>query len=237
MSGPRPQLSRDEPVLLRRMPRFPVLRRLALGALPLALCLQAGCNTLYTLQVESVHHPGTGVDLDARSYVVTSIVDTSSIPGGRLHQAEVAKIVAEALAVRGMYQAPSVERADVIVEIAYGIGPHKIEVSEITNEAMGIYRRRVAEELREKHLTITARVPRPGKDGQPPEIVWTVDVRTRDDNAAQLRKYLPILAEVAATWASRNTHGTRSFTATLEDGVLIYVSGGHEQPGVEHLPE
>jgi hypothetical protein len=215
----------------------PARRGLALGALPLALSLLAGCNNTYTLQVESVHHPETGIDLDAKSYVVTSVIDTSSIPGGKLHKQEVARIVADALAVRGMYQAPSAERADVIVEIAYGIGPHKIQVSEITNESMGIYKRRVAEELREKHLTITARVARPGKDGQPPEIVWTVDVRTRDDNEAQLRKYLPILAEVAATWASKNTHGTRSFTATLEDGVLIYVSGGYEQPGVEHLPK
>lgn len=203
----------------------------------LAACWVVGCQRNYTLQVESVHHPETGIDLDAKSYVVTSIIDTSSIPGGRLHKQEVAKIVADALAVRGMYIAPSVERADVVVEISYGMGPHKIQVSEITNESMGIYKRRVAEELREKHLTITARVPRPGKDGQPPEIVWTVDVRTREDNEAQLRKYLPILAEVAATWASRNTHGTRSFTATLEDGVLIYVSGGYEQPGVEHLPQ
>lgn len=206
------------------------------------LCLLAsfalsGCNNLYKLQVESVHHPETGIDLDAKSYVVTSIIDTSSIPGGRLHKQEVAKIVAEALAVRGMYIAPSVEHADVVVEISYGMGPHRIQVSEITNEAMGIHKRLVAEELREKHLTLTARVPRPGRDGQPPEIVWTVDVRTREDNEAQLRKYLPILAEVAATWASRNTHGTRSFTATLEDGVLIYVSGGYEQPGVEHLPQ
>ncbi|HYC69758.1 MAG TPA: hypothetical protein VEB66_01040 [Opitutaceae bacterium] len=221
------------------MPRkpIPLLRRLARWALPVALGLQAGCNKHYTLQVESVHHPQTGVDLDAKSYVVTSIMDTSSIPGGKLHKQEVAKIVAEALAVRGMYQAPSVERSDVVIEISYGMGPHKIEVSELTNPARGHTRTLVAEELREKHLTITARVPRPGKDGQPPEIVWTVDVRTRDDNEAQLRKYLPILAEVAATWASRNTHGTRSFTATLEDGVLIYVSGGYEQPGVEHLPE
>lgn len=213
------------------------LRRLGHGSLLLALGLLAGCNNLYRLQVESVHHPETGIDLDAKSYVVTSIIDTSSIPGGKLHKQEVAKIVAEALAVRGMYQAPSVERADVVVEIAYGMGPHKIQVSEITNEAMGVYKRRVAEELREKHLTITARVAHPRQDGQPPEIVWTVDVRTRDDNEAQLRKYLPILAEVAATWASKNTHGTRSFTATLEDGVLIYVSGGYEQPGVEHLPK
>lgn len=203
----------------------------------LAPFVLSGCTHLYTLQVESIHRPESGVDLDAKSYVVTSVVDTSSIPGGRLHKEEVAKIVAEALAVRGMYIAPSVERADVVVEISYGIGPHKIQVSEITNESMGIYKRRIAEELREKHLTITARVPRPGQDGQPPEIVWTVDVRTRDDNEAQLRKYLPVLAEVAATWASRNTHGTRSFTATLEDGVLIYVSGGYEQPGVDHLPE
>lgn len=217
--------------------RSPFARLLLPFALLLVPFVLPGCTNRYTLQVESIHHPETGIDLDAKSYVVTSITDTSSIPGGKLHKQEVATIVAEALAVRGMYLAPSVERADVIVEISYGIGAHKIQVSEITNEAMGIHKRRIAQELREKHLTITARVPRPGRDGQPPEIVWTVDVRTRDDNEAQLRKYLPILAEVAATWASRNTHGTRSFTATLEDGVLIYVSGGYEQPGVDHLPE
>lgn len=211
--------------------RFPLA-----GALLLALGCLAGCSQLYTLQVESVHRPESGVNLDAKSYVVTSIVDTSSIDGGQLRKQEVASIVAEALAVRGMYIAPSARQADVVLEISYGMGPHRIEVSELTNPARGHTRTLVAEELREKHLTITARAPRPRADGQPPEIVWTVDVRTRNDNHDQLRKYLPILAEVAATWASRNTHGTRSFTATLEDGVLVYVSGGYEQPGTDHLP-
>jgi len=213
-------------------------RSLPRALLALAPLLLAGCTQLYTLEVESNRLPESGgTNLDAKSYYVTSIRDTSAIEGGRLRNAEAARIVAEALAVRGMYQAPSAAHAEVLLEISYGRGPAKIEVSELTNPARGHVRTLVADEVREKQLTLTARAPGGVAEGQVPEVLWTVHVRTRDDNQDQLRRYLPVLAEVAATWASRNSHGTRSFTATLEDGVLIYVSGGYDQPGVAHLPE
>lgn len=213
-------------------------RRWAAGLGLLAPFLLSACSQLYTLEVESSRLPESGgTNLDAKSYYVTSIRDTSAIDGGRLRNQEAARIVAEALAVRGMYQAPSAAHAEVLLEISYGRGPAKIEVSELTNPARGHVRTLVADEVREKSLTLTARAPGPTDPGAVPEVLWTVHVRTRDDNTDQLRKYLPVLAEVAATWASRNSHGTRSFTATLQDGVLIYVSGGYEQPGVAHLPE
>ncbi len=224
---------------MTRLPRllssvFPALRSLGAAGCLLAL---TGCGSrLYELSVESSHQPGTGVDLDNKSYLVRSVTDTSTIEGTRLHKEEAARLIAEGLAVRGMYQAPDAEHANVLLDLQYGMGPAKIEVKELNNPSMGHYRRRVADEVREKHLTITARDPKPRADGQPPDMVWTVHVRNRDD-ADALRKYLPILAEVAADWASKNTHGVRSFTATIENGVLIYVSGGYEQPGISPFLE
>lgn len=201
----------------------------------LALLL-GGCATDYRMEVEAHRLPGTPTDLDNVSYYVVGVHDTSPAPGGELHRKEAATRLAAALATRGMFIAPSPERADVLIELTYGIDPHKIVVHELNNPVLGYHKTKVAEELRLKNLHVTARRKPGPDDAGPAPILWTVQVRVRDDRN-ELRTYLPVLAEVAADWASRNTHGTRSFIATLEDGALVYVSGGHEQPGISPFAE
>ncbi len=208
--------------------------------LPPALCalalLLGGCATHYSMELEAHRLPGTPTHLDNVSYYVVGVHDTSPAPGGELHRKEAATLLAAALATRGMFIAPSPERADVLIELTYGIDPHKIVVHELNNPVLGHHRRKVAEELRLKNLHVTARRKPGPDDAGPAPILWTVHVRVRDARN-ELRTYLPVLAEVAADWASRNTHGTRSFIATLEDGALVYVSGGHEQPGISPFAE
>lgn len=210
--------------------------RSALPVLGLVASLLAGCAHNHVMEVEANRLTGTPTELDNVSYYVVGVHDTSVSPGGELHRKEAATLLAAALATRGMFIAPTPDRADVLIELTYGLDPHKIVVHELNNPVLGYNKTKVAEELRLKNLHVTARrQPRPGED-QPPPVLWTVHVRVRDARN-ELRTYLPILAEVAADWASRNTHGTRTFTATLEDGVLIYVSGGHEQPGISPFAE
>jgi hypothetical protein len=202
------------------------------------LFVGSGCSSNYVLEVESRRAPQYPPGLDAVSYNVMNVVDDSTIDGGKLRRVEAARIVRTALEAHGMYEAPSPERANVLLDIQYGMRPGRIQVDELTNEQRGHEKGSVrVTQVREKHLQITARAAKSDTPGQPPLELWTVSVRNLDETG-DLRKYLTILAEVAAEWSGRNTHGTRTFTATLEDGVVVYVSGGYEQPGLSpELPE
>jgi hypothetical protein len=212
---------------------IPRLLRIAPATLALFL---GGCAHNHVMEVEALRKTGTPTDLDNVSYYVVGVHDTSASPGGPLHRKEAATLLAAALAVRGMFIAPTPDRADVLIELTYGLDPHQILVHELNNPVLGFNKTKVAEEVRMKNLNVTARTQPKAGDTQPPAVLWTVHVRVRDARN-ELRTYLPIMAEVAADWASRNTHGTRTFTATLEDGSLIYVSGGYEQPGISPFAE
>jgi len=213
-----------------------VLPRLSRFFLGLLAALLGGCAHNHVMEVEANRLAGTPTETDNVSYYVVGIHDTSATPGGPLHRKEAATLLAAALATRGMFIAPSPERADVLIELTYGVDPHQILVHELNNPVLGFNKTKVAEEVRLKNLHVTARRKPTHDVAGPGALLWTVHVRVRDERN-ELRAYLPILAEVAADWASRNTHGTRSFTATLEDGSLVYVSGGHEQPGLSPFAE
>lgn len=202
----------------------------------LAATLLSGCAHNYIMEVEAHRVTGTPTELDNVSYFVVGVNDTSVNPRGPLHHQEAATVLAAALATRGMYIAPSAERADVLIELQYGLDPHQLIVHELNTPSLGTNQLRIVEEVRLKNLNVTARRKPAANETGPPALLWTVHVLVRDDRN-ELRTYLPILAEVAADWASRNTHGTRSFTATLEDGVLVIVSGGYEQPGISPFAE
>lgn len=208
---------------------------LAAAALPLLL---AGCSSNHVLEVESRRAPQFPPGLDAVSYQVVNVVDGSTLDGGTLRKKEAAQIVRTALEAHGMYEAPSPDRANVLLDIQYAIRPGRIQVDELTNEQLGHDKGSVrVTEVREKYIQIIARAAKSDTPGQPPPELWSVTVRNLDNNG-DLRRYLTILAEVAAEWSGRNTHGTRTFTATLENGVVVYVSGGYDQPGLSpELPQ
>lgn len=216
----------------------------ALAAVASLLAL-AGCTHLYTLEVESTREEHADLNLDAKSYHILNFSQTATVAGAKtLHQKEAEKILKDAMAIRGMYEAPSQELCDIVLDVQYGVAPSKLDITNVKRpivassgnpaqggHIVGYVQGQTAEVVREKYFQITARANVKTEDGQAPPVIWTVYVRDLSE-ASDLRRYLPILAEVAADWSSKNTHGTRSFTATLEDGVLVYVSGGYEQPGI-----
>lgn len=218
-----------------------LLRGLAVAALPLV----TGCTQLYKLEVESTREEHADLNLDAKSYHIVNFSQTATVAGAKtLRQKEAEKILKDALAVRGMYEAPSRENCEIVLDVQYGVAPSRIDVTNVNRpivassgnpaqggHIVGYVRGQTAEVVREKYLQITARANVKTDNGASPPIIWTVSVRDIDEES-DLRTYLPILAEVAADWSSKNTHGTRTFTATLENGVLVYVSGGYEQPGI-----
>lgn len=223
------------------------MRLLRLSGLAAAAVLPfaAGCTQLYTIEVESTREEHADLNLDAKSYHIVNFSQTANVAGAKtLRQKEAEKILKDALAVRGMYEAPGREHCEVILDVQYGVAPARLDVTNVKRPVVassgnaaqgghivGYVQGQTAEVRREKYLQITARANVKTEGGAAPPVIWTVSVRDIDEES-DLRTYLPILAEVAADWSSRNTHGTRSFTATLENGVLVYVSGGYEQPGI-----
>jgi hypothetical protein len=207
----------------------------ALPACTVALALSfllAGCAHNYVLELESQRNIGAPTVLDDTSFHVTQIIDTSEHEGTTLHKREVEKYLRQALATRGMYPAPGSAQAAVLLEVQYGAGPSRIEATEVTNPSMGLHKALRIEQVREKYFRLTARTPANSTEtGGPGEILWNVEVRNLDEGG-ELRRYLPIMIAVAAEWAAKNTHGRRTFTATLENGTVIIVSGGYEQPGI-----
>lgn len=212
-----------------------ILRRLlptALAALPLVL---SACVHNVVLDLEAHRNLAATTNLDATAFHVLQISDSSVREGGELRKREVQRLLGDALATRGMYVAPGPDQAQVVLDVQYGSGPSKLEVQDISAPERGLPNRVRVDVVREKFFRLTARAaaapPTVGDDTAAPEVLWTVEVRNLADEE-DLRRNLPLMIAVAAEWAARNTHGRRTFTATMENGTVIYVSGGYDQPGI-----
>jgi hypothetical protein len=204
----------------------------ALCVAAILAALATGCASNYVLELESQRQLHAPTDLNNTAFHVARITDTSETEGTRLHKQELEKYLRQALATRGMFPAPGPQHAGVHLDVQYGTGPSRIEVTEVTNPSLGLHKAVRAEQVREKYFRMTARTPAAdGAAGSAGEILWNVEVRNYDDRG-DIRRYLPIMIAVAAEWAAKNTHGRRTFTATMENGTVIIVSGGYDQPGI-----
>lgn len=120
--------------------------------------------------------------------------------------AEAARVVNAALGARGLYAAPNLERAKIIVEIDYGMAPPRAGERAAIDPASTSPRRDLPGDdeiakLRSaargplvKHLVLTAREAKPAEDALP-RVLWRVEL-TVTDLSNDLRKYLPLLAAV-----------------------------------------
>lgn len=87
------------------------------------LLLGAGCASTYKVEVDSISQP------QPQTQEVVSYKIKTKNPGmdeGSLRHQEAAAYVKTALSGKGMYEAPTAEAADMIVEIDYGIEPPRV---------------------------------------------------------------------------------------------------------------
>lgn len=89
----------------------------ALGAAAIALIFLGGCKSTYTFKVDSLSNPEIK---GLSSYRIVS--SNASIQEGDLEFQEAAEYVRAALSSKGMYEAPDIESAEMVVDISYGIG-------------------------------------------------------------------------------------------------------------------
>jgi hypothetical protein len=101
------------------VPHGASLRRIAQGAVCAgALVLAAGCANSTLVKVDSLAKPRAE---DAISYQIHSKNGTAG--DDTLRYKEAAALVRTALSGKGMYEAHDAEKADLVVEIDYGVGP------------------------------------------------------------------------------------------------------------------
>jgi hypothetical protein len=97
----------------------------------LYLCLTAvffgGCSTPYTFKVDAINNPEIEGHLSFKMVSSNAEIDESN-----LQYKEVAEYVKTTLSAQGMYEAPTVETADMIVDIAYGIGEPEVDFKTYT---------------------------------------------------------------------------------------------------------
>ncbi len=162
----------------------------------------------------------TAVEPLKKGMAFTIVPVRGAVDDSTLLYAEASRIVMNALQTKGMHAAPRVEKADVIVELEYGVAPPRVsrllaagivepppkpvragvptetDVSNLRSEARGPL---------EKRLVLTAREAQRAGD-EPPRTLWSVELSTVD-LSNDLRKYLPILATVALDEIGQDSGG------------------------------
>ncbi|MFZ5496454.1 MAG: hypothetical protein ACOZE5_14110 [Verrucomicrobiota bacterium] len=125
-------------------PRFIVAA--ILGA---TVALLSGCNTTktYTVQVDAISSPPeTGRPAPAaQSYHIRT--HNPKLDESSLRYKEVADYVRTALSGKGMYEAPSPDKADVVIDIDYGMDAPRIKFETISSPIMVVVPGEVREEL------------------------------------------------------------------------------------------
>lgn len=125
------------------------LDRLAAAGLACAAFTLAGCSgtKTYTVQVDAIATP-TEVGQPAKSaqsYHIRS--NNPKLDESSLRYKEVADYVRTALSGRGMYEAPSPDKADVMIDIDYGMDAPRIKFETVSNPIMAVVPGEVHEQL------------------------------------------------------------------------------------------
>lgn len=92
-----------------------------------ALLLSSGCTASYRVKVDSISHPQPP---NVLSYRIRS-VNPNADEGSLRHQ-EATEYIRTALSAKGMYEAPDIGSADMVVEIDYGVEPPRVVMERST---------------------------------------------------------------------------------------------------------
>jgi hypothetical protein len=189
----------------------------------LACLLLAGCasdnpppKTSHVVKVNA-----TAEEAPKKGTAFTLVPKRGSVDDSTLLYAEAVRVVTNALQTKGMFAAPRVEKAEVIIELDYGMAPPRAigrplppapntppkEVrAGVPTEADVANLRSATRGPLEKHLVLTAREVKRTDDEQAPRTLWKVELSTVD-LSNNLRKYLPLLATVALDQIGIDTGG------------------------------
>lgn len=210
-----------------------------------SLQLCTGCaSRSYQVRVNAIAHSSPAAA--ATSYRIRN--KNPAVDDRSLRYQEATRHIKTALSAQGMYEAPTSQMADMIVELDYGIEAPRVKynvyqvpvfgrkaaeggtnlaesLDSSTKELVGYQPESFPVVVREKRLSVCARANRAPTEGRPAEEYWRVDVAI-EDKSHDLRGYLPILASAAMDHIGRNTDGEATTVLNSEDDAVQFVNRG-----------
>lgn len=218
-----------------------------------ALLLGAGCkSTTYVLQVDAISQTGQVTQAaEPKSYRVRS--RNASVADDSLRYNEVSAYIKTALSGKGLYEAPSAESADLIIDIDYGMETPRMKYQTVIKPIIVLTTSQPKPQsdrspnggrtflpigkiagwqeeaepvvVYEKHLKISARENREAVEGRPAPEVWSVNV-SAEDPSNELRKYMPILASATADYIGTNTRQEKAVSVSENDETVKFIKKG-----------
>lgn len=199
------------------MPSLPsrLRPRALLAAAVLAATLLVGCKTIHSVKVDAINNPARPL---GTSYRLEMHDPSGSQPDDVAREAR--QVVTEALAARGMFEAPPNAEADMVISAEYGVGPGQMKIVYKPSESSIIGVTTMGRGspkpilVFEKYIKITARepaatpAPRPagGRNPGPPrgEELWSLTVSVEDEKK-DLGPYLTVLASTSVDYIGANS--------------------------------
>jgi len=200
-----------------------------------ALAVSAGCTRVYKVKVDAMQNPEVR---SGESYRL--VLKDPARAGDDPSQQRAEKMVRQALAAHGMYEAPKAEEAEVTVEISCEVGPMRVLseqvdpmiaslgvpvvpadrriVRDADGRTIGVtdHSAVVLRKVYEKKLTIVAREGPASTEGseRPPRELWRVEVKVEDEQD-DVDEVLPVLVGAAVDHIGKDS--TTQQTKRLSD--------------------
>lgn len=205
-----PPPSRLRPAALTTRPALSAVAALALSML-------TGCQTIHYVKVDAINDPGKPLGAAYR-------LEMNDPSGSQAEEvaATARVLVKEALAARGMYEAPPNAPADMIITAEYGVGPGQMKIVYRPQESsLGIGVTTMSRGtpkpilVFEKYIKLTARepvatdqpaAPASSRRGPRPrgDELWSLTVSVEDDKK-DLAPYLSVLASTSVDHIGTNS--------------------------------
>lgn len=208
------------------MLRWNPIRCAPTAALLATLTLLSGCRTIHEVKIDAINDParpmGASYRLDLRD------------PSGSVDKdlgAQAARDIRDALAARGLYEAPPGASPDMVIDAEFGIGPGQMKIIYRSRDALGgglMSPRTGGSEAKpilvfEKYIKLSARQatpedlqPGPGNRRNRGEEIWSLTVSI-EDATKDLGPYLDILASSSIGYIGTNTGAEK--TIEVDDGI------------------
>jgi len=208
---------------------------IALGIAGVAALLTGGCASTYTFKVDAINNPEVE---GLYSYKIVSTNPEASEED--LEFKEAAEYIKTTLSAKGMYEAPDVEHADMIIDLSYGVGEPQVEFKTYYQpvnggwihrgkryrvELVGMEERVVPITVYEKHIRLTSLDNTQSDESEGPVQAWSIYVKNKDQSD-DLRKYLPLMAAAAIKYVGENTETQQEIKVRENDDEVSFVKAG-----------
>ncbi len=148
-----------------------------IALVPVMLVLTAGCSSTYSFKVDAISNPeSTG----HQSYKIVS--SDANVSTEDLQFKELSEYVKTALSGRGLYEAPDVESADMVIDVSYGIGQPQVDFKS--------YSTPIIAEVGGDHRRVTRLVL--GADGKTRMVTTTIYVPPRREMIGMDERMVPV---------------------------------------------